>query len=367
MIKVLVISTVRFLLNGITSVILNYYRNMDRSDMKIDFVVPNEISMDYRRELEAGGSQIYYLPRKTDPVSYRKRLFEIMKDNKYDIVHVHGNSALMLLDILPAVKAGIPVRIVHSHNTTCTHRALHKILLPYFDRCYTQGFACGEQAGRWLFRKRPFDILNNGIDLEKFGYNEKTRDEYRKKINAGNRIVLGNTAIFVEQKNHEFLLDMYSELVKDRDDYLLLMIGGGALLDKMKEKAKALGIEDSVVFAGQTTDVDKYLQAMDVFLLPSLYEGLPVVLVEAQSAGLKCLVSDRVSEEADLTDSLEFLPLDHKCWINAVKGVSEKEDSRPENSERYKGMLRKAGYDIKENACRMKELYLKYYRDSGAD
>ena len=160
---------------------------------------------------------------------------------------------------------------------------------------------------------------------------------------------------------------MYSELVKDRDDYLLLMIGGGALLDKMKEKAKALGIEDSVVFAGQTTDVDKYLQAMDVFLLPSLYEGLPVVLVEAQSAGLKCLVSDRVSEEADLTDSLEFLPLDHKCWINAVKGVSEKEDSRPENSERYKGMLRKAGYDIKENACRMKELYLKYYRDSGAD
>ncbi len=359
--RVLIINTVRFRLNGITSVIMNYYRNMDKMGMQIDFVVLNEISAEYRMELEENGSKIFCIPRKSNPIRYQAELYKIMKKNRYDIMHVHGNSALMILDILPALRAEIPVRIVHSHNTTCSHMRLHKMLYPIFNKSCTHRFACGQDAGKWLYKDQPFIELKNGIDLNKYQFDESVRDEYRKRINAGDRYVIGHVGNFIEQKNHTFLIDWYAELVNKNKNYLLLLISDGVLMKTMKEKVHQLGIEDNVLFLGKTTEVHNYLQAMDVFVLPSLHEGLPVVLVEAQASGLPCIVADTISKEADITRSLMFLPItDAEDWVGAVEMIEMTGYCRRQRCKEWCLLLEKAGYDVKKNANRMKELYDSY-------
>ena len=361
--KVLIINTVPFQLNGITSVIMNYYRNMDKQDLQTDFVVIDEMNSDYRRQLEADGCRIYPLSRKKNPIVYMARLFGLLRRNGYDLVHVHGNSATMLFDVLPAKLAGVPVRIVHSHNTTCSHMKLHKLLLPFFRKCYTHGFACGQEAGAWLFGNDSFVELKNGIDLGAYRYDQARRQEFRKRIQAGERTVIGHVGNFNEQKNHNFLLDCYAKLVETKDDYLLLLIGEGDLMDAMKEKAAQLNIQDKVLFLGKTTEVPGYFQAMDAFVLPSLHEGLPVVLVEAQAAGLPCYVSDKVTEQSDLTNSFVFLPIDDaSAWAQRMAEQTEnwKNLDRGQQCSAWHETITAAGYDITSNAGRLKNLYQAY-------
>lgn len=197
---------------------------------------------------------------------------------------------------------------------------MNKVLYPFFLLLYTHGFACGKDAGKWMFHNKPFEIIRNGINLKQYRYNEVVRSEYRKKLDVGRRTVIGHIGNFVDQKNHTFLLDAFAELLKMDENYLLLLISEGSLLEEIKEKARVLQIEDNVVFTGKTTVVQHYLQAMDLFVLPSLYEGLPVVLIEAQAAGLPCIVSDRVTKEADLTDSITYIPINNpKDWAMEIK------------------------------------------------
>lgn len=355
--KVLVINTVTFRLNGITSVIMNYYRNMDRTGMQIDFVVNNKLDDEFRAELEGNGATVYHIPRKSDPLGYMRRLYRVCKDGDYDVVHIHGNSAMMLFDVLPAALARVPVRVVHSHNTTCSHMMLHKLFKPLFHRCYTHGLACGEDAGRWLYGKRPFTVLKNGIELEGYRYDPAVREEYRRKIDAGERTVIGHVGNFIEQKNHTFLLDWFAELSREDDRYLLLLLGDGQLSDEMKEKAHRLGLDGKVLFAGKSTKARCYFQAMDLFALPSLHEGLPVVLVEAQAAGLPCLVADTVATEANLTGTLRYLPIDStRAWVDAVRSVQVASD-RAAQSDVWIGRIAQAGYDIKQSADIMRALY----------
>lgn len=359
--RILIVNTVRFRLNGITSVILNYYRNMDRTDMQIDFVVPNEISEEYRAELEGCGSRIFHLPRKKNPLAYALRLYWVIKENRYDVIHVHGNSAMMTVDLLPAWLAGVKVRIAHSHNTTCSHMKAHKLLLPLFRRCYTHGFACGEDAGRWLFGSEPFEVLKNGIDLRQYRYDEVQRQEFRNRIHAEDRIVLGHVGNFIEQKNHAFLLDWFKLLADKNQNVLLLLISDGALMDAMKEKAHLLGLDDQVLFLGKTTEMPGYMQAMDLFVLPSLHEGLPVVLVEAQAAGLRCYVADTVTRETDLTDSIRFLPItDGEVWADTIQDHLVSAQNRTEDCENWQRAISEAGYDVTRNADRMRKLYSAY-------
>lgn len=364
--RVLVISTVRFRTNGITSVIMNYYRNMDRQKIQMDFVVINEIPDPLRTELEAAGAGIFRLPRKENPPAYRRGLYRLMRENQYDIVHIHGNSAMMALETWTAKRAGIPVRIAHSHNTTCTHPRLHRILYPLFARTYTHGLACGEEAGRWLFRDAPFEVIKNGIDLGRFGYSESVRARYREKTGAGDRTVIGHVGNFIGQKNHEFLIRVFEKLLREEPGYLLLLIGDGQLMDAVRHQVRELGLDDSVLFLGKTMEVEKYLQAMDIFVLPSRYEGLPVVLVEAQAAGLPCLVSDVVTDAADLTGQVKFLPGgDVDGWTDAIRrtraGAEDRECVSGQARERITG----AGYDIAENACRLNERYEQYRKEAG--
>lgn len=361
--KVLIISTVRFRLNGITSVIMNYYRKMDKSNMKIDFVVINHISEEYKRELQKNNSEIFYLDRKNNPIKYMSNLRKLFKKNNYDIVHIHGNSALMAFETTLAKWCRIPVRIVHSHNTTCNHKILHKILQPVLDKTANYAFACGEEAGKWLFKDNSYEVIKNGIDLSIFAYDEKKRNEFRDKINAGNRKVIGHVGNFIYQKNHEFLIDAFNELIKKDKNYLLLLISDGALLEQMKEKANNLGISENVLFLGKTTEVSSYLQAMDIFLLPSHFEGLPVVLIESQALGLPCIVSEKVSTEAKLTDLIEFLPItDTTTWVNKI--INTNIDDRREKCKKAHISINKKGYNVSNNAYKMKKLYEQYLLES---
>lgn len=361
--NILIVSTVDFQLHGISSVIMNYFRNIDKTEINADLVVNGDIHESYRLELQRDNIRVFTLKRKSRPFKYQMELYRIMKKNNYDLIHVHGNSSLMVFDLLPAIMAGIPVRIAHSHNTTCIHKVLHRMLKPLFLLCYTHGFACSQAAGKWLFGNRPFIVIKNGIELNTYRYNEEVRRKYREIINAENKIVLGHVGNFVEQKNHDFLLNIFAELIKNNQDYKLLLIGDGYLLEEMEEKAAKLKLTDSVLFIGKTTEVYNYLQAMDIFMLPSLYEGLPVVLIEAQAAGVPCIAADTISRESDLTGGIQFLSIaDIKDWCESIKKTRELIDLRDRKkiSDDWQRKIAEAGYDVIQSAGEIRKLYIEY-------
>lgn len=359
--KVLIVNTVNFGGNGITSVIMNYYRKMNKEGLQIDFIVTSEINMEYRREIEKNNSRIYYIkrPKNLRVFMYMRELYKLIKKNRYDIIHIHGNSALMAIETVTSFLGRVPVRIIHSHNTTCDYPILHKLLSPILNLTYTHGFACGDAAGKWLFKKDKFELIKNGIELGKFSYDETVRAIYRNKIKAGNKTVIGHIGNFVYQKNHEFLIDIFNELIKVDKDYILLLISDGYLLDSIKEKVEKLGIEKNVIFLGKTSEVNGYLQAMDIFLLPSHFEGLPVVLIEAQAIGLPCLVSDQVSSEANLTDSIEFISISNVAlWVNKI--LKQELSNRQKKSIEHQKEIERAGYNVDLSANKMRQLYINY-------
>lgn len=360
MTRILVISTVEFGNNGIASVIMNYYRTMEKDDIQIDFLAGMGICSGIREELKAADSVVYEIPRKHNTRSYMKKLKKILENGNYQVVHVHGNSATMVFELLPAVKAQIPVRIAHSHSTNCKNLLLHKLLYPLFKKSYTQGFACGQKAGEWLFPKYPYTVIRNGIDTSRFGFSPDLRHEYRRKIGAGNRKVIGHVGYFDSVKNQEFLIELAAQMKNEDEKYLFLFIGEGKTMYRIREKADEYHVLDSILFCGTVNDVHGYMTAMDIFVLPSLYEGFPVSLLEAQCSGLPCLVSDRVSPEADVTRLVEFLPLEKpELWMEKIRQKSDRKQ-RTERSYRAAEYIADAGYDISKNAEVLKNLYQTY-------
>lgn len=356
--KVLIVNTVSFRLNGITSVIMNYYRNMDRTDMQIDFVVKDALGEEFRAELDGNGATVYHIPRNSNPLGYMRQLYRVCKDGGYDVIHIHGNSATMLFDVLPAALARVPVRIVHGHSTQCSHNTLHRLFGPVFHRCYTHPFTCGEDAGKWLYGRRPFTVLKNGVELRRYRFDPAVREAYRTKLGAGDRTVIGHIGYFLDVKNHAFLVEAFAELMRRDERYLLVLIGEGDLLEQTQQRVAELGLQDSVRFLGKSLEIAQYMQAMDLFVLPSLHEGLPVVLVEAQAAGLPCLVSDRVAAQADLTDSLQYLPIDTAAvWADALMQTDAATAQRADRCDAWQQRIADAGYDVSANANRMKRLY----------
>lgn len=360
-IKVLIIATTKFELNGITNVILNYYRAIDKSDIQIDFVVPNVIRDDLKTELESNGSRIYiFSERNKKPISYMSKLINLIRENNYDVVHAHGNSCTLALEMYAAKNGGVKVRIPHSHNSTCKNKTIHKLLRVPFDRNYTHAFACGQKAGEWLYNGRIFEIINNGIDINKYKYNEEIRIKYRQKYNFNKNKVLCHIGHFTYQKNHDYLIDVFSELYKLDSNYRLMLIGDGELRTNIEKKVNTLGLFDAVTFTGKTLEVSQLMQAVDMIVMPSRFEGLPLTLVEAQAACLPCFVSDTVSKEAAITDLVQFVSLENspKEWAKQIN--SSMTVNRNEIRESIYKQIVDAGYSINDNAKRMKDLYKKF-------
>ena len=345
---------------GIGNNVINYFKHIDKTDLQIEFIVQNQPQEWMINEIINNNSKYYVLNgRKTNTLKYIKDLKHIIHENKYDIVHVHGSSCLLAIDLLAAKLAGVKVRIAHSRNTTCNHKLLNKLLRPLFDRLVTECFACGNDAGKWLFNNRKFHVIKNGKEIEKFLYDENVRYKYRDKLNLNEKIVIGHIGRFNNQKNHTFLIDIFSELVKLNDNYILLLIGEGPFTNYIKEKVEKLKLENHVVFLGETNEVSKWIQAMDIFVFPSKHEGLPNVLLEAQLSGLPIYASDVITDEVAICDSIEFISLDEtpSVWANKIYRCNKID--RNANREIIRNKFKVAGFDINENAKILKDLYKK--------
>lgn len=356
--KVLMVNTVPMAYNGIGMTILKYVANMDRSDMDVDIVVINRLDAGMRSRIENMGCRIYELTdRNTAPWKYVLSLRNVVKRGGYGIVHIHCNSCTATVDLLGAKLGGAKLLCPHSHNTQCEHSVIHKLLRPLFRQLYTDGFACGMNAGRWLFGDRRFTVWNNALDMNTYGFNRNERDKMRGELELDGKIAIGHVANFNPEKNHAFLLDVFAEILKRDDRYVLFLIGDGQLLDAMRTKVRELSIDRFVVFVGMTLHVPLYLNAMDLMVLPSLFEGLPNVVVEWQANGLPSLVSDVVTKECDLTGSITVIPLDVEIWKEKI--LSMKLDTDRESQSRNNCLkMTAAGYSIKKEAARLKAYYL---------
>jgi len=359
--KVLMINTVPMRYEGITMVMLNYARNMDRDGLQLDFLANNDVESSIRRELAGMGCGLHVLRnRNRRPLRYVLRLARLIRQNGYEVVHAHGNSCTLAVEMLAARLGGAKVRCAHSHNTKCSSPRLSRRLRPFFERLCTHGFACGTAAGQWLFGERPFVVLNNGTDGKRYGFDAAARTAFREALGIGGRTAIGHVANFNPQKNHAFLIDVFEEVHRRDPDPVLVLVGDGSCRGEIGERVRQKGLEDSVIFTGTSREIPQILSAMDFMVLPSLFEGLPNVLIEWQASGLRSLVADTVTPECRVTDLVEFLPLKPQVWVEAILGMRVRAEDREADSERAARQIAAAGYDIRENAARLRRLYFEY-------
>lgn len=349
--------------DGIASYIMNYYSKFDLSKIYMDFVVlSNNVDDKYRNIIESKGGNIFYIntPSTKSMLSDINNIKEFMKEksNEYDIIHSHViNSGYFFLKY--AKKYGIKCRILHSHNTTLGSNKFIKkvrniIMAKLSVALTTNRFACSKEAGYYLFGNKDFEIIHNAINVQAYTYNEKVRNEYREKLGLkSDEIALLHVGRFDIQKNHIFLLETFKEILDKNMNYKLILIGTGNLQDKINSKIKELGIEKSVIMLGVRNDVNLILQACDIFLLPSLFEGLPVVAIEAQTADLTCILSDKITTETKILPDIKFCKLEKENWKNII--LDTKLRKRHDNFETIKD----AGYSIENEFKRLQDIYYK--------
>lgn len=319
----------KWLGGGVEAVVMNYYRHLDHNKIQFDFICDDDSTNIPYDEIEKLGGKVILIPPYQKVFKYQKELRRVLRDGKYKIVHSHINT-LSVFPLYAAKKVGVPVRIAHSHSTTnkkeWKKNLLKQVLRPFSKKYATNYMCCSELAGRWLFGDKAYDdgkvyLLNNAIDLDKFKYDKKIRDKKRKELGIKeDTIVIGHIGRFVAQKNHTFLIDIFNQFHKKEKNSILLLAGQGPLQEEIKNKVRELGLDDSVRFLGQRNDANELYQAFDVFLLPSLYEGLPVVGVEAQASGLLCFFSDDMTKETKVLDSTVFMSLSNTDdeWATSI-------------------------------------------------
>jgi glycosyltransferase involved in cell wall biosynthesis len=339
---------------GIESVVMNYYRHMDRSQVQFDFYLAEDSSFPQRQELEQLGAGIYLSPSYSKPFTYHSALYKAFREKKYRIVHAHL-STMSVFPLFAAWRAGVPVRICHNHTTAYWgegSKTLLKYLLRPFNKVFaTDYFACGETAGRWMYGDWCFDsgrvtVMPNAIDTEKFAFDPEARVALRDELGiAQDAFVVGHVGRFMYQKNHGFLIDIFTELQKEKPETRLLLVGEGELMGAIESKVKELGLEKKVIFTGARRDVSKLYSAMDVLCLPSFYEGMPVVAWEAQVNGLPCVFSDKVSKEAKQGD--------HCCFLDLAQGLGEWVSAILRSGERLESHV----LDIQKNAEQLEFFY----------
>lgn len=352
--KILIIATTPLAYTGITNVIFNYLRYMDKSGMDITVLSTCRTMTWCIKELKELNISFLEINRNDNPIRYYKRLVALLKEEKFDIVHAHGNSNTLGVELFAAKQAKIKVRIAHCHSSSCIHKLWNLILKPIFIRSYTHGFACSEIAGKWLFGNKKFYIINNAFDVNKFKYNEELRNKLRKELNIESKTIIGNVGSFNEGKNQSFLIDVFMEYKKMNSNSVLVFIGEGKLEEKNKEKANVLGINDSVIFLGKRNDVNELLNIFDYFVFPSLYEGLGIVLLEAQANGIPVVASsDVIPNEVKLNDNFNFEFLD-KGSLYWAKRIFNMKSIRNLNGQ---FCIENAGYDIQKEADKLKTLY----------
>lgn len=347
---------------GLETMLMNYYRNIDRDKVQFDFLTHRDERWDYDNEIESLGGKIYHLP-KLNPFSksYLNALDKFFNEHKeYQIVHCHQD-CLSGVVLKVAKKNGVKFTIAHSHNANQDKNLKYLIKLfekrkipKYADKL----FACGNEAGRWMFNTDNFEVLNNAIDTDLYTYNKEKADKVKKEFSIENKFVVGHVGRFNYPKNHKFIIDVFNEVQKVKEDSVLMLVGDGDLRAEIEQKVRDLGLSDKVIFTGVRSDVNDLMHGMDVFLFPSLYEGLGIVLIEAQAAGLKCIISENIPKDGVLTNDVTSISLNQSpaVWANEI--LKYQEYKRANNKE----IIKKVNYDIKNNAKTLEHFYIENAR-----
>lgn len=358
--RILIVNNVGFFINGITSVIMNYYYNMQCDDYEFEFLSASPYEERIEEEFSRHHVKHYFITRNKRPIKYMISLFRLCKKRRYDIIHVHGNSATMTFELLPAWMAGVKTRIAHSHNSRCEHKKLHKILSPLFGKLYTHAFACSNLAGEWIFGKDNFEVIINGFNTKEFIFDDKKRKENRKRMNLEDRYVIGHVGCLNYQKNQEFLINIIKKLAVDKPSICLLLVGSGLDETILRQQILESNLEDKVILYGNSNDIQGLLSAMDIFVFPSRYEGLGIALVEAQINGLSCIASEYVPSDVVISDKIDFLPISYtgiSLWIDKILENMEMHINRKEIYEYTKGLSDK--FDIERCAYKLLKIYSK--------
>lgn len=340
--------------NGVEAVVMNYYRHIDREKVQFDFVVSSAERQRFDDEVEAMGGKIYRLPsRSRHPFKYQKQLKALLSAHpEYQIFHVHGNSASINMDLAVAKKCKIPVRIGHSHNTSCFVKWQHYLMKPFLNNHCTHRFACSSEAGTWMFSKtEKAELIRNAIDLNKFAFSQTERDKIRGEVcglNA-NTPLIGTVGGLTENKNHKFLIDAFA-IYKQMDGVgHLMLVGEGNLRKSLQRQIQEKGLSDSVTLYGKAGNVHAFYSAFDIFVLTSLYEGFPVVAIEAQASGLETVLSNKITKEALCTSYAKQLPVTSaEIWAQALLSSEMKRHQREEKLQ---------DFNIRVQAKKLQEFY----------
>mgnify|MGYP001625273490 CR=1 FL=1 len=366
-IRVLNVTTV-FKAAGIESFIMNMYRNIDREKVQFDFMVMRDEKEYYDDEIEKLGGKKYTISKESKNILVRilkesKSLYTFLKSHPYEIVHIHYTTPLRAFYALAAKKAGVKVIVYHSHSAEVSgknflKRSLYSILRKCIENWATDYFACSEVAAEWMFPPKLISdgkakVVYNGIDVNRFRFSESNRTALRNELGLSNEFVIIHTGRFLEQKNHKFVLEVFKKVKMKQADAKLLLLGTGNSFDEVKNYACELNISDSVHFLGVHADVERYLSAADCYIMPSLYEGLPVAAVEAECSGLPCYLSTNITKEVALTDVVKFMDLSQSAEEWADEILSCRSIIRKDKSE----MVAQKGYDVHKAAKKLQDFY----------
>lgn len=354
---------------GAETMIMNYYRNIDRDKVQFDFLLTFDGKSDFEDEILSLGGKIYHLPAFSlrNMRRYCKALEVFLKEHpEYKIVHSH-NSSKSVFPLRVAKKCGVPVLISHAHNMELNSsmfsvkEILRKWLRGPLKRVSMYNFACSKETAIWQYGEDYWNtgkvrVLPNAINLEDYSFDEGIRKEYRAKYDLEESIVIGHVGRFVQVKNHPFVLRIFKEILAREPKAKLVLVGDGETRKAIEELARELGIEDKVVFLGTRNDVPNCMQMMDGFIFPSYYEGLGIVLIEAQATGLPCVASkDVIPMEAKVVENFLFISLEdgEDKWAEQILNMC-----RANNRENRIEEVRKAGYDIKESSATLQNFYI---------
>ncbi len=343
---------------GTESVVLNYFSNMNKEEIIFDFlVIWGNSKKEYDDVLKSQGCRIYRMKNPPNRFcEHGKELKKFFDGNEYDIVHIHAMSSLRYRVAKIAKKSGVKTVIYHSHISSCDkNKLLHSLCKRMLNKWCDYRFACSEVAGKFMYNSN-FTIIRNAIDLERYAFDDKKRKALRERYGLQDKFVVGNIGRMTTVKNQKFLFPILHLLAK-KEDAILFLVGDGSEIDMLKETARQYEVTDRVIFAGNVgTDVCQYYSIFDCLAFPSRFEGLSMVLVEAQANGLPIVASDLLSDEHKISDNFIFLPIteSEENYLAWAKSIIGRKNGRCDNMH----VLEKAGYDIKNEAKKLQEFYL---------
>lgn len=347
--------------NGTEMFMMNVLRSIDRNLFHIDFCITNGEITPNRKEAESLGCKVFVLPsRRENFIKSAIAFTNFFRKHgaEYNAIHWNGGNLSSILVFILAWFYKIPVRIVHAHSSSAVglhNRVLHNLnrrLIPYLCN---RLFACSPEASRFFYRSNPSVIINNGIDVNKFDYNLDVRKRVRNDLRiADDTILLGHVGRFDDNKNHAFMLDLFESFHREHVNSAFVFVGNGITFNKIKEEAAQKGLQDFIIFTGSRNDVNELMQAMDCFIMPSKFEGLPFVLIEAQCAGLPCVISDTISKEVNITDNVHFVSLssDAQNWSLIINNVLLNT-----TRESKANVIIKKGFSITDTVSTLQDIY----------